>query len=262
MNLQDIPVLQGSNNPDKRLTSITDKHVLVVEDDFHVAELLRTHLLDEGFQVSVALDGNLASAKIRARQWDLVVLDVVLPVIDGHALCRQIRALPHYTPIIMTSVRSSELHRILGLELGADDYVPKPYSVLELVARVKAAIRRTDALVRHMIEGTQSFRVAGVELNAVAREVRIDEQPIDLTPREFDLLSFLARNPGKVFSRTALLDQVWGYQYHGYEHTVNTHINRLRLKVERDPANPERILTVWGRGYKFAATKHTDQAEE
>ena len=158
-----------------------------------------------------------------------------------------------YTPIIITSARSSEVHRILGLELGADDYLAKPFSMLELVARVRALLRRSDAVERNARIDAGSLAVHGVSIDPISRTVDVDERRLDLTPREFDLLHFFVRHPDKVFSRMDLLNQVWGYQHEGYEHTVNTHINRLRTKIESDPSNPQRILTVWGRGYKFAA---------
>ncbi|MOA28578.1 Sensory transduction protein regX3 [compost metagenome] len=146
------------------------------------------------------------------------------------------------------------MHRILGLELGADDYLAKPFSVLELVARVKALLRRTDALARNARMEWGSLSLGEIDIEPQAREVRVAGKPIELTPREFDLLYFFARNPGKVFSRLDLLNHVWGYSHDGYEHTVNTHINRLRIKIEADPAQPRHILTVWGHGYKLAAS--------
>jgi DNA-binding response OmpR family regulator len=144
------------------------------------------------------------------------------------------------------------VHRILGLELGADDYLAKPFSVLELVARVKALLRRVEALAKDSRIDAGSLQIAGLTIDPLTREAAVDGAPIELTPREFDLLYFFAQHPGKVFSRMDLLNAVWGYQHEGYEHTVNTHINRLRAKIEADPAQPERILTVWGRGYKLA----------
>ena len=231
----------------------TAKRVLIVEDDAHIAELLRMHLRDEGYAVEHAADGNAGLRALERGQWDALVLDLMLPGIDGLEICRRARAMARYTPIIIVSARSSEVHRILGLELGADDYLAKPFSVLELVARVKALLRRTDALARNARLESGSLTLGNLDIEPLAREVRVDGKPIELTPREFDLLYFFARHPGKVFSRLDLLNQVWGSQHDGYEHTVNTHINRLRTKVEADPAAPRRILTVWGRGYKLAA---------
>jgi DNA-binding response OmpR family regulator len=177
----------------------------------------------------------------------------MLPGIDGLEICKRARAMARYTPIIITSARSSEVHRILGLELGADDYLAKPFSMLELVARVRALLRRSDALERNARIDAGSLALHGVAIDPVARTAEVDGRRLDLTPREFDLLHFFARHPDKVFSRMDLLNQVWGYQHEGYEHTVNTHINRLRVKIEADPSDPQRILTVWGKGYKFAA---------
>lgn len=233
---------------------IDPKLILLVEDDPHIAELMRLHLQDEGYVIEHAADGHAGVRELERRRWDALVLDLMLPGIDGLEICRRARSMARYTPIIMTSARSSEAHRILGLELGADDYLAKPFSVLELVARVRALLRRTDALARNARLDSGSLEVDGVCIDPIAREVSLDGKPVDLTPREFDLLYFFARNPGKVYSRMALLNQVWGYRHDGYEHTVNTHINRLRLKVEADPAHPRRILTVWGHGYRYAAS--------
>ncbi|WP_424625960.1 response regulator transcription factor [Achromobacter marplatensis] len=231
----------------------TPRRVLIVEDDAHIAELLRLHLRDEGYAVEHAADGNEGMRRLEEGSWDALVLDLMLPGIDGLEICKRARAMARYTPIIITSARSSEVHRILGLELGADDYLAKPFSMLELVARVRALLRRSDAVERNARIDAGSLAVHGVAIDPISRTVDVDERRLDLTPREFDLLHFFARHPDKVFSRMDLLNHVWGYQHEGYEHTVNTHINRLRTKIEADPSNPQRILTVWGRGYKFAA---------
>jgi len=229
------------------------KRVLIVEDDLHIAELLRMHLRDEGYAVEHAADGHAGLRELERGQWDALVLDLMLPGVDGLEICRRARAMARYTPIIIISARSSEVHRILGLELGADDYLAKPFSVLELVARVKALLRRTDALARNARMELGSLSLGEIDIEPQAREVRVAGKSIELTPREFDLLYFFARNPGKVFSRLDLLNHVWGYSHDGYEHTVNTHINRLRIKIEADPAQPRHILTVWGHGYKLSA---------
>lgn len=231
----------------------TPRRVLIVEDDAHIAELLRLHLRDEGYAVEHAADGNEGMRRLEEGSWDALVLDLMLPGIDGLEICKRARAMARYIPIIITSARSSEVHRILGLELGADDYLAKPFSMLELVARVRALLRRSDAVERNARIDAGSLAVHGVSIDPISRTVDVDERRLDLTPREFDLLHFFARHPDKVFSRMDLLNHVWGYQHEGYEHTVNTHINRLRTKIEADPSNPQRILTVWGRGYKFAA---------
>jgi DNA-binding response OmpR family regulator len=229
------------------------KRVLVVEDDRHIADLIVLHLRDEHFDVVHSADGNEGLRLLEQGGWDALILDLMLPGVDGLEICRRARAMTRYTPIIITSARSSEMHRILGLELGADDYLAKPFSMMELVARVKALLRRVDAMARNLRMDNGSLSHGGLFIDPLTREVKLDGRMLDLTPREFDLLYFFAREPGKVFSRLDLLNSVWGYNHEGYEHTVNTHINRLRAKIEADPAQPLRILTVWGRGYKFAA---------
>ena len=228
------------------------KRVLIVEDDMPIADLLRMHLQDEGYQVTHCADGNQGLAQLRTGGWDALILDLMLPGVDGLEICRQARAMETYTPIIITSARSSEVHRILGLELGADDYLVKPFSVLELVARVKALLRRADAMGRTQRNEAGALELNGVRLDPLTRQAYVEGRALDLTPREFDLLYFFVKHPEKVFSRLYLLNQVWDYQHDGYEHTVNTHINRLRAKIEADPAEPTRILTVWGKGYRFA----------
>jgi DNA-binding response OmpR family regulator len=229
------------------------KRILIIEDDAHIAELLRIHLRDEGYEVAHAADGTVGMRMLGEGTWDMLVLDLMLPGVDGLEICKRARTLPRYIPIIITSARSSEVHRILGLELGADDYLAKPFSMLELVARVKALLRRTDALTRNARLESGQLECHGLTLDPVARSAWLEGKALELTPREFDLLSFFARHPDRVFSRLSLLNEVWGYSHDGYEHTVNTHINRLRTKIEADPAAPKRILTVWGHGYKFAA---------
>ncbi|GAB3628825.1 DNA-binding response regulator [Pandoraea terrae] len=229
------------------------KRVLLVEDDTHIADLLKLHLRDERLDVVHCADGDEGLRRLEEGGWDALILDLMLPGVDGLEICRRARAMTRYTPIIITSARSSEVHRILGLELGADDYLAKPFSVLELVARVKALLRRVDALARNARMDAGSLSCDGLFIDPLTREASLDGKRLDLTPREFDLLYFFVRQPGKVFSRMDLLNAVWGYRHEGYEHTVNTHINRLRAKIEADPAQPTRILTVWGHGYKFAA---------
>ncbi len=229
------------------------KRVLIVEDDAHIANLLRMHLRDEGYDVTHAASGDDGLRLLEDNDWSALVLDLMLPGVDGLEICRRARAMTRYTPIIITSARASEVHRILGLELGADDYLAKPFSMLELVARIKALLRRVEAMAQNARIDAGAIEVAGIRIDPVARTAGVDGNALDLTPREFDLLHFFARHPDQVYSRMELLNQVWGHRHEGYEHTVNTHINRLRSKIERDPATPRRILTVWGRGYKLAA---------
>ena len=236
------------------------KRILIVEDDIHIADLLTLHLRDEHYDVVHCADGNEGLRRLEQGGWDALILDLMLPGVDGLEICRRARAMTRYTPIIITSARSSEVHRILGLELGADDYLAKPFSVPELVARVKALLRRVDAMARNIRLDAGRLEMGGLSIDPVTREAVVDGKRLELTPREFDLLHFFARHPGKVFSRMDLLDKVWGYQHEGYEHTVNTHINRLRAKIEADPAQPARILTVWGHGYKFSPDASPDSA--
>ena len=231
------------------------KNILLVEDDENIAELLQIHLKDEGFNITHASNGIQGDELLKAQKWDALIFDIMLPGIDGLELCRRSRNLPGYVPVIMISARASEVHRILGLELGADDYLTKPFSMLELVARVKALFRRQKAMTQNQQQGTNYLKTGDLVIDPVSREVHLAGKRLDLTPREFDLLYHFARHPGQIFSRYSLLNQVWGYQHEGYEHTVNTHINRLRLKLEENPSAPLRIVTVWGQGYKFVPAK-------
>jgi DNA-binding response OmpR family regulator len=229
-----------------------DRHnVLVVEDEQDIAQLLCLHLADIDCDVTIAADGHEAMRQAFAREWDLVILDLRLPGPDGLSICRALRRESRYLPILMLTSKSSELDRVLGLELGADDYVTKPFSVSELMARVKAIFRRVESLQRRYPAGEEPLAIGPLSIDTAGRQVSMDGQPLSLTAREFDLLLHFARHPGRVFSRAQLLDSVWGYGHDGYEHTVNSHINRLRSKIEPDPAQPELIVTVWGVGYKL-----------
>lgn len=232
----------------------TAKKILLVEDDQDIATLLQLNLQDEGYQIVNIADGNKALILLENYIWDAVILDLMLPGIGGLEICRHIRqkTLPRYLPVIIISARTSETHRILGLEMGADDYLAKPFSVLELIARIKALFRRHDAMRVNLPLGGGIISCHCLAIDPLAREVRLRGELVELTPREFDLLHWFARRPGEVFSRLSLLDNVWGYQHEGYEHTVNTHINRLRSKIETDASEPKLIITVWGKGYKFA----------
>ncbi len=227
------------------------RQVLVIEDDADIARLVGMQLAELACAVKLVHDGAAGLAEALARPYDLVILDLMLPGLDGLQICRRIRAgKAAYTPILMLTAKSSELDRVLGLEMGADDYLTKPFSVLELAARVKALFRRIDSLAAPAAEHGV-LEAGALRIDAERREVRVDGRPVELTAREFDLLLQFARNPGRVFTRIQLLDQVWGYSHSGYEHTVNSHINRLRAKIERNPNQPEYIQTVWGVGYKF-----------
>ncbi len=230
------------------------RHVLIVEDDRDIARLVELHLRDLECAVTIAPDGNAGLRAVESGTWDLVVLDLRLPGADGLEICRRIRAdRERYVPVLMLTARSSELDRVLGLEIGADDYLTKPFSVLELVARVKALFRREDALATSPEPGLEDPLSRGdLCVDPGRRKVTVAGREVRLTAREFDLLLHFARNPGRVFTRAQLLDRVWGYAHEGYEHTVNSHINRLRAKIECDPSRPRWVETVWGVGYRFA----------
>jgi len=229
------------------------RKILVVEDNKDLARLLELHLSDLSYQVDLAFDGNDGLAKFESKDYDLIILDLMLPGLDGLELCRRIRTEPGYTPILMLTSKSTELDRVLGLEMGADDYVTKPFSIRELMARVKAIFRRIDELKPDQKSIKQAvIRAGDLMIDPERRRVEHAGKQIDLTAKEFDLLLYFAQNPGKVFTRSQLLDDVWGYGHDGYEHTVNSHINRLRAKIEKNPAQPGYILTIWGVGYKFA----------
>jgi DNA-binding response OmpR family regulator len=228
------------------------RRILVVEDNLDLAALVRMHLSDAGYAVEHGDDGRLALQCLAAERFDLVILDLMLPGMDGLELCRRLRARPDYLPILMLTAKSTELDRVLGLEVGADDYVTKPFSIRELLARVKALFRRIDALAEAPAKTVEVCRCNGLEIDPGKRRVRLNGADVHLTSREFDLLLHFASHPGRVYSRAQLLDLVWGYAHEGYEHTVNSHINRLRAKIEHTPSQPRYILTVWGVGYKFA----------
>ena len=229
------------------------RKILVIEDNKDLAYLLDIHLKDQSYEVGLAFDGDKGIAKAETEKYDLIILDLMLPGVDGLEICRRLRSKPLYTPILMLTSKSSELDRVLGLEMGADDYVTKPFSIRELMARVKAIFRRIDQLITDEEASEQPRIHAGdLTIDLEKRKVTLKAKAIDLTAKEFDLLLHFAKNPGRVYRRSQLLDEVWGYGHNGYEHTVNSHINRIRAKIEENPAQPRYILTVWGVGYKFA----------
>ncbi|HRC23072.1 MAG TPA: response regulator transcription factor, partial [Nitrospira sp.] len=210
------------------------KHILVVEDDLDIGRLLGMHLTDLAYVVEIAKTGVEGLQYVLSKRYDLIILDVMLPGIDGLEICRQIRSLPSYTPILMLTAKSSEIDRVLGLEVGADDYLTKPFSVRELLARVKALFRRSEAFRDKTQDLQKTIRAEGLYIDVEKRKVTVGGSPRDLTAKEFDLLLQFALHPGRVYTRTQLLDAVWGYGHDGYEHTVNSHINRLRAKIEKD----------------------------
>ena len=229
------------------------KQILVIEDERDIADLIQLHLEDLDYAVSVARDGNTGLRKSSAGSWDMIILDLRLPGVDGLEICQRLRQRSEYVPILMLTSKSSELDRVVGLELGADDYVTKPFSILELMARVKAILRRAELSERSQKQTLDKVQLSYLTIDPATRSAVVRGEPVELTAKEFDLLFHFANNPGRVFSRAELLDSVWGYGHDGYEHTVNSHINRLRAKIENDPAHPELIVTVWGVGYKMNA---------
>ncbi len=236
------------------------KRFLVIEDNVDIANLVAMHLRDLEAEVEIANEGNLGLELAQKQQFDLIVLDLMLPGIDGLEICRRLRGRANNAPILMLTAKSAELDRIVGLELGADDYLPKPFSVRELIARVKAILRRVDTKTNLSADGN-TIHAGELILEHAKRNATIGNKSIDLTAREFDLLWHFAKHPGQVFTRTQLLDSVWGYCHDGYEHTVNSHINRLRSKIEDDPSSPVYVLTVWGVGYKFSENLGHEQAK-
>ena len=228
-----------------------NRNVLVIEDDRDIARLLEMQLETLSCDVRLAYDGIVGLAEGESGRYDLIILDLMLPGVDGMEICRRLRAKGRYTPILMLTAKSSELERVLGLEMGADDYLTKPFSVLELQARVKAIFRRLEGLSANQASPQTRIVAGELAIDTKRHEVAVAGKLVDLTAKEFDLLLHFAQNPGRVYTRSQLLDQVWGYSHSGYEHTVNSHINRLRAKIEKDPNQPEYVETVRGVGYKF-----------
>jgi DNA-binding response OmpR family regulator len=230
------------------------RRFLVAEDDTDLAELIALHLQDFFAEVVQVNRGDTALAQALGEHWDLMILDLRMPGMDGLDVCRELRRQGAELPILMLTARATELDRVLGLELGADDYLTKPFSALELAARVKALLRRSERKTAAPAISTTHIRIKHLSIDQPQRRVMHHQTPVELTAREFDLLWFFANHQGRVFRRSELLDAVWGYGHEGYEHTVNSHINRLRAKIENDPTNPELLRTVWGVGYKFSDT--------
>jgi two-component system alkaline phosphatase synthesis response regulator PhoP len=233
------------------------RKVLIIEDDTAIVDLLVLHLRDQGYETRSSNDGSAGLELALTGNFDLIVLDVMLPGLDGLSVCRNIRAENVSTPILMLTAKSEEIDKIVGLEIGADDYMTKPFSIRELIARIRATFRRIDGLGTGgvVIPDTGERHFGTLRIDAERRLVYSAGKKIDLTSKEFDLLALLSKNPGKAFTRQELLEQVWGYQFSGYSHTVNSHINRLRAKIEKDPGKPEIVETVWGYGYRFSESE-------
>ncbi len=227
------------------------KSILFVEDEQEIADIVTLHLGDLNYQITHTTDGIKGLTLALKDSWDLILLDLTLPKIDGLDICKQVRESNPATPIILVSARSGEEERVLGLDIGADDYITKPFSIDELIARVKAVLRRVDAL--QGLTPADVITVNGIVLDPARHTVTVSGRAVNLTAREFDLLLHFAKSPGQVFNRSEILENVWGTRHDGYLHTVNSHINRLRSKIECDPAKPAYIQTVWGVGYKLAS---------
>ena len=235
--------------------------ILVVEDNRDMAELVAMHLRDMDAEVSIAHEGETGMEQALKGKFDLVILDLMLPHVSGLDICQAMRKQENYTPVLMLTAKSTELDRVLGLEIGADDYLTKPFSIRELIARVKAILRRVEVFSKEApLTAVDTIQVGELKIDSHRRRVEQGGKEIVLTAKEFDLLWYFAKRPGRVFTRLQLLDSIWGYGHEGYEHTVNSHINRLRAKIERDPSKPDYILTVWGVGYKFTEQTQDMQA--
>ena len=234
--------------------SVMKHKVLIVEDNPDIARLVQLHLRDINCETDIRDDGVQALQAFEHNRYDMVILDLMLPGLDGLQICRKLRQAANYIPILMLTAKSAELDRVIGLETGADDYLTKPFSIPELQARIKALLRRAHAMQYSPGDEAGRDRLQHgdllIELNK--RRVSIGGRDVVLTAKEFDLLVEFASHPGRVYNRSQLLDKVWGYGHDGYEHTVNSHINRLRSKIETNPAKPRYVLTVWGVGYKFS----------
>lgn len=226
--------------------------VLIVEDDVSIRGLLALHLREAGFDIVETGNGLSGLELAKTGAYDLLILDVMLPGCSGTDICKEIRRLGSSSRIIMLTERASEIDKVLGLEIGADDYVTKPFSIREIVARARAQLRKTYSTTEQ--KRSETITVGSLAIDVAAHTVKLEGVEVDLTTTEFDLLHYLAKNAGRAFTRGQLLNAVWGYSADGYEATVNTHINRLRSKIERDPMTPEFIVTVRGVGYKCATS--------
>jgi DNA-binding response OmpR family regulator len=225
--------------------------ILVVEDDQNIAELIAIHLRDLPAEVTVRHQGWAGLDEASTGKYDFLVLDLMLPGLNGLEICRQLRQRKQFLPILMLTAKSEENDKIAGLEIGADDYLTKPFSPAELVARVRTILRRTSRESLQLEKSLERIERGGLELDLTNKTVRKGVKLIDLTAKEFELLHLFMQNPGRNFTRQQILDEVWGEQFEGLEHTVNSNINRLRAKIETDVTHPQYLLTAWGIGYKF-----------
>jgi DNA-binding response OmpR family regulator len=225
--------------------------ILLVEDDREIVHLLKLNFDSSLYQLTIANNGGDALQKAAAKNFHLIILDIMLPGVDGIEVCKKLRERNIATPIIMLTSRSEEIDKVLALELGADDYITKPFSIRELMARVKAVLRRSESKADIPADVVNEIHVNDLYINKEKMKASLKNKRLDLTAKEFELLYLLASNRGKTFSRQELLEIIWGYSFSGYEHTVTSHINRLRMKIEPDLEKPSYILTTWGVGYRF-----------
>ncbi|MFL6211638.1 MAG: response regulator transcription factor [Pyrinomonadaceae bacterium] len=227
--------------------------LLVIEDDENISTAIGEYFSRAGYDVATAGDGVAGVQAALADRPDAVVLDLMLPRMDGLAVCRELREKAPYIPILMLTAKDDVVDKVLGLEMGADDYITKPFSLRELEARIKSVLRRVQASTRSETPADEAPITRGkLRIDPAKREVTIGDRQVELTPKEFELLRLFASNPGRVFPRKYLLEKIWDYSYEGYDRTIDSHINRLRAKIEDNPENPQMVLTVWGIGYKFS----------
>ncbi len=232
---------------DRKLT------LLVIEDDENISTAITEYFSRAGYNVQTAADGLAGVQAALSDRPDAIVLDLMLPKMDGLAVCRELREKASYIPILMLTARDDVVDKVLGLEMGADDYITKPFNLRELDARIKSVLRRARAATRADGTGEEAPIIRGrLRIDPAKREVSVGDRQVELTPKEFELLRLFASNPGRVFPRKYLLEKIWDYSYEGYDRTIDSHINRLRAKIEDNPENPQMVLTVWGIGYKFS----------
>ena len=256
-----MPLFEGTSiflTKEKNMSEHSETNrALIIEDDREIASVVAMNLESNGLATEQVHDGVEGLKRALTGSYDLIILDIMLPGLDGISLCRRLREVDGHTPVLMLTAKTDEIDMVLSLEVGADDYMTKPFSIRELVARTNALLRRTAA-ARKVSEGTpDTLRVGDILIDFSRHQVEMKGEVLDLTVKEFELLSLFARNPGRAYSRSELLNSIWGYSFEGYEHTVNTHINRLRNKIEEDPSHPKHLITVWGIGYRFTDTQET-----
>jgi len=228
-------------------------NLLVIEDDDKISEMIFEHFSRAGYSVKTANDGLAGVQSALNEHPDVIVLDLMLPKMDGLAVCREVREKAPYIPILMLTAKDDVVDKVLGLEMGADDYITKPFALRELEARIKSVLRRARTASSVEAGGDEAPIIRGkLRIDPAKREVTVGDRQVELTPKEFDLLRLFASNPGRVFPRKYLLEKIWDYSYEGYDRTIDSHINRLRAKIEENPENPQMVLTVWGIGYKFS----------